>query len=295
MKYSSEDIIWIKNINRLNGEGWAYDDVTCNETFPLHWPTSKGGSAATPAKGDIIVLFQKPKTINNRKNYHVHLTHLVFPVSDEVEVDENNPKHKYFRRVQLIAKANPINAIPNSGDFNFFKPNRGLTNPLINLESRSGLTEIEIKEELWKLFSEHFCGKVEIEDYQPENPVGIYGENEGDRIIRTHIQQEITIRNSRIVQKAKKQALKKGNGKIKCECCDFDFVDYYGELGFGFIECHHKIFLSIGQRITNVEDLALVCSNCHRMLHRKNTEGEYSSVDKLKEIIKRKKPAANNV
>ncbi len=294
MKYSSDDIMWIKNVKRLNGEGWAYDDVTCNETFPLHWSTSKGGSAATPNKGDIIVLFQKPNRINNRKNYHVHLTHLVSPVSDEVKIDENNLNHKYFREVQLIAKANPINAIANSGDFNFFKPNRGLTNPIINLESRSGLTEIEIKEELWRLFSEHICNNINIEDFIPENPIGIYGEKEGDKVIRNHINQEITIRNSRIVQRAKKAALKKGNGKLKCECCDFDFVEFYGEVGFGFIECHHKIFLSKGQRITEIEDLALVCSNCHRMLHRKNEEDDYYSVDELKESIK-KKPAANKV
>jgi hypothetical protein len=38
----------------------------------------------------------------------------------------------------------------------------------------------------------------------------------------------------------------------------------------GFIECHHLVPLHElrGLRKTRLEDLALVCSNCHRMLHR---------------------------
>ncbi|MFK7935530.1 MAG: HNH endonuclease [Saprospiraceae bacterium] len=277
----------------MKGEGWAYDDVDYKEPFLLHWSSSKGGSASTSNVGDIIVLFQKPNKINGKKNYDVHLTHLVTPISEEVIIDENNPLHKYCRKVKLVAMANPIYAIPNNQNFNFFKPNRGLTNPIVNLDSRNGLTEIEIKEQLWNLFSEHICEGIKVEDYKPENSEGIYGKSEGDKIVRAHIQQEITIRNSRIVQKAKKRALKKGKGKIKCDCCNFDFIETYGELGYGFIECHHKIFLSKGQRITNIDDLALVCSNCHRMLHRKNELGEYNEVEELKNLIEEKKPAGS--
>jgi len=253
----------------------------------LHWSTAKGGSASTPNIGDIIVLFQKPKRINNRTNKDVHLTHLVTPISDEVIIDETYPQHKSCRLVKLIAKTNPINALPNTGDFNFYKPNRGLTNPIKNLVSRIGLTEIEIKEELWGMFSEHLCQNIKVEEFKSKNPIGVFGEKEGDKEIRTHIQQEVTKRNSWIVQQAKKQALIKGNGRINCECCNFDFVEFYGELGQGFIECHHKIFLSKGARITKIEDLALVCSNCHRMLHRKKSNGNYYKVDELQKIIKR--------
>jgi 5-methylcytosine-specific restriction protein A len=52
--------------------------------------------------------------------------------------------------------------------------------------------------------------------------------------------------------------------------CDFDFARVYGELGVGFAECHHLVPLAElpGVRRTRLTDLAIVCANCHRMLHR---------------------------
>ena len=39
-------------------------------------------------------------------------------------------------------------------------------------------------------------------------------------------------------------------------------------------------------RITKIEDLALVCSNCHKMLHKKKEDGSYHVIESLKEVIK---------
>ncbi len=289
ISYSSSDILWIKNVKRNQGEGWAYDDVTCGNSFLLNWPTSKKGSASTPKVGDIIVLFQKPNKINGRKNYKVHFTHLVTPISTDVIADDEHPKHKWCREVKLIAMPTPIEAIPNPGHFNFFLPNRGLTNPIINLENNLGLTEAETKDEVWSLFHNHLCPNIKNQIFIPKNPVGVFGETEGDKIIREHIRQELTRRNSKIVQLAKNQAMIKGNGKILCECCSFDFFKTYGNHGTGFIECHHKIHVSTGQRITTLADLALVCSNCHRMLHRKISADAYYTVDELKKLIDNEK------
>jgi 5-methylcytosine-specific restriction enzyme A len=75
-------------------------------------------------------------------------------------------------------------------------------------------------------------------------------------------------RNARIIKERKRRALTK-HGCLTCEVCEFDFVRTYGELGYGFIECHHVIPLSAsGVTTTTSKDLALVCPNCHRMLHR---------------------------
>jgi predicted HNH restriction endonuclease len=58
---------------------------------------------------------------------------------------------------------------------------------------------------------------------------------------------------------------------LKCEVCDFDFEDAYGKLGKGFAEVHHIIPLStLGETKTKLSDLAVLCSNCHRMIHRTN-------------------------
>ncbi|WP_423190649.1 HNH endonuclease [Aquimarina brevivitae] len=56
-------------------------------------------------------------------------------------------------------------------------------------------------------------------------------------------------------------------------------------MGKGFIECHHKKPLSEleGESLISINDLALVCANCHRMLHR---EIDTLSIEKLKKLIK---------
>jgi len=64
------------------------------------------------------------------------------------------------------------------------------------------------------------------------------------------------------------------HGKLECEVCRFVFTARYGDHGSEFIECHHleplaSLDPSDGKR-TTLEDLALVCANCHRMLHWKD-------------------------
>ncbi|WP_367115524.1 HNH endonuclease [Chitinophaga sp. CB10] len=77
-------------------------------------------------------------------------------------------------------------------------------------------------------------------------------------------------RDKKIVEAKKKEVLKK-LGTLTCEVCDFNFKNTYGDWGDGYIECHHK--LPLGKlkvrTLTKLNDLALVCANCHRMLHRR--------------------------
>jgi hypothetical protein len=64
--------------------------------------------------------------------------------------------------------------------------------------------------------------------------------------------------------------------KIFCQCCNFNFQDFYGEqIGKGFIEIHHTkpIFKYEDEDLENtlvqaVNNVTPVCSNCHRMIHR---------------------------
>lgn len=59
-------------------------------------------------------------------------------------------------------------------------------------------------------------------------------------------------------------------GKLCCQVCDFDFAARYKEeIGIHFAEVHHLRPIALGERFTNViNDLAILCSNCHRMIHR---------------------------
>jgi 5-methylcytosine-specific restriction enzyme A len=79
----------------------------------------------------------------------------------------------------------------------------------------------------------------------------------------------------------KKRDVLHRTGRLECEVCAFDFEAAYGELGYGFAECHHKLPLSDGKRTTYLRDVAIVCSNCHRMLHR----GDFMSIDALRRLI----------
>lgn len=90
-------------------------------------------------------------------------------------------------------------------------------------------------------------------------------------------------RNASLVARKKSQYFN-ATGKLECEVCGFDFNRTYGERGAGFIECHHTTPLSelVGKRATTLNDLALVCANCHRMLH---SQRPWLSTLELKNII----------
>lgn len=77
-------------------------------------------------------------------------------------------------------------------------------------------------------------------------------------------------RSRQLVKDAKAYHSKKHGGRMECEVCTVDFEREYGERGKGFIEAHHRIPIARARKNSKpkVEDLAMVCGNCHRMLHR---------------------------
>lgn len=89
---------------------------------------------------------------------------------------------------------------------------------------------------------------------------------EGKERIRQHKTKE---RNAKLV-KQKKETVLAAEGKLACEVCDFEFEFLYGDIGKHFAECHHRTPLAqiVGEQETCLDDLAIVCANCHRMLHR---------------------------
>ena len=74
----------------------------------------------------------------------------------------------------------------------------------------------------------------------------------------------------------------------KCQVCDFDFEIAYGNWGREFAEVHHIVPLSQldgkNNKTNPREDLAVLCSNCHRMIHRK--KGITLSLEELKKKLK---------
>ena len=60
-----------------------------------------------------------------------------------------------------------------------------------------------------------------------------------------------------------------------CMVCGFSFDSVYGpDLSFGYIEVHHLTPLAslTEETVTDIEDVIVICSNCHRMIHRRKGE-----------------------
>ena len=71
-----------------------------------------------------------------------------------------------------------------------------------------------------------------------------------------------------------------------CAVCDFDFEDFYGEIGKEYIHVHHlKEISSVGEEyvIDPIEDLRPLCPNCHAMIHKSKPA---FTIEELRQLIK---------
>jgi len=122
-------------------------------------------------------------------------------------------------------------------------------------------------------------------DQEFEKNADLTGEfPEGKIVERTHKARE---RNNQVVSLAKEN-FKKLNGQLFCQICGFDFEKTYGEIGKDFIEGHHTIAISemAHDHKTKIEDIAMLCANCHRMVHKKRP---WLSMTNLGKLINNKK------
>jgi 5-methylcytosine-specific restriction protein A len=88
--------------------------------------------------------------------------------------------------------------------------------------------------------------------------------DEGKRIFREAL---LFARNQKLVAQAKQHL------GVVCVVCNFDFGAKYGFWGEGYIECHHLTPLSTRDEQsakTSLSEVAVFCSNCHCMVHRRN-------------------------
>ena len=70
-----------------------------------------------------------------------------------------------------------------------------------------------------------------------------------------------------------------------CFSCGLNFDEFYGNLGTGYIEVHHRNPVSLmggSYRLDPKKDLVPLCANCHRMVHR---QWPPVTPENLKEIV----------
>ncbi|WP_270566061.1 HNH endonuclease [Clostridium beijerinckii] len=155
------------------------------------------------------------------------------------ELNENNSKLKDI----IINRINSINEI----NINDVKNSTELINKLI-----------EDADE----FNDYLDDEINAEIQDLDIIEGL----EGKEQLKLHIKKE---RNPRFMKKCKELfALK--DKYLHCEICNFSFYEKYGDIGLNFIEGHHKYPISELKSETKVKstDILMVCSNCHRMMHR---------------------------
>jgi hypothetical protein len=131
----------------------------------------------------------------------------------------------------------------------------------VNWSTQSSGIEIgDAVDELEKLWAQH----VGLYDVAGEELAALEGELR-IRMIR-HRARERWLRATKL--SAHKQA---HGGSLPCEVpgCGFDFRAAYGEVGRDYAQVHHLKPLSDRTRpsLTKLSDLAVVCANCHVMIH----------------------------
>lgn len=152
------------------------------------------------------------------------------------------------------------------GDYLRYDPNRAV------MQARIG----ETAERVWDTFAsdperlrqtaESIRANASVEPMRGSDLESEIEFEEGRILTRIHFVRE---RNATLVE-TKKRLMLTQTGKLDCEACGFDFKAKYGDLGEGFAECHHLApvaSLTPGTN-TRLADLCVLCSNCHRMIHR---------------------------
>lgn len=193
---------------------------------------------------------------------------------------------EFMQETEIELKKFPIEEIHLKVWNKFYK-----NNPELNIKTKTSFEKVDwnwltqdfhifLHRNILKLYKPKEKNKPSeiVEDFEP---IGIEGQGK----LATHMRYE---RNSSLIKKIKQNAIK-SNPMLNCEICGFSFFEKFGELGKGFIEAHHKRPLSETKEIkTTKDDIALLCSNCHRMIHRgisKYQNNSIMTIEELKKII----------
>jgi predicted HNH restriction endonuclease len=121
---------------------------------------------------------------------------------------------------------------------------------------------------------------INIKFESPLQQTASKGEQEAEenKILRKHIECESE---SRLIRDAKRLFIER-HGQLFCEICKFGFEKLYGVLGEAVIEGHsiQPILLTRIGINPRVEDIIMVCANCHRVIHQ-NMNLELDDIRKL--------------
>ncbi len=132
-------------------------------------------------------------------------------------------------------------------------------------QSSGVLIPVEVAEELEGIWAKH-SGATSLGSVSSDEEIGAFEGEERIAFIR-HRKREQRLRAAKL-----KQARERDRGRLICEVpgCGFDFEAAYGDLGRDYTQVHHLKALCdrTAPSETKLSDLAVVCANCHAMIHR---------------------------
>ena len=91
---------------------------------------------------------------------------------------------------------------------------------------------------------------------------------EGRKVLRTHLATERKPGNRRVIIQ-----LRAAKGALACDACDVDLAELYAPGFAQVLELHHRRPLAAGvQKPKSLDDFALLCPTCHRIVHYRREE-----------------------
>ncbi len=165
-------------------------------------------------------------------------------------------------------------------------------NPSVDGGLRGGPSEARIVAEflenpdVMRSFAESLRMAVGVLGVPGEREIVLLDEEETQAVKEGGPSYVLTLRRERSgpLRRRKLQQVERAGGEILCEVCGFDFYKTYGEIGHSYIEVHHRTPLHVsGETDSSLEDLALLCANCHRMIHRR----QWMNVENLVALVQR--------
>jgi hypothetical protein len=258
---------WIvKGHNR--GKGWANDwQESLTPGFKWRWKTRRHSRVRQLESGDRVFFWECAPG-----NRFVGLGRIGTPFLEinkqGQSVFEIETLTRYLKKT--LAKPDLVK-MPELRDASFLKHGQGDAFLAVRPgEARAIFTRlVQLNPELrtlWPdLLSTGITQKLPALDALGEDE---FEATEGGTKLSEHYRRE---RNRKLVKLKKEEVLRR-EGHLKCEVCRFDFETFYGSVGQGFCEVHHLTPLAELKEgtPTKLGDLAIVCANCHRMLHRSN-------------------------
>lgn len=104
---------------------------------------------------------------------------------------------------------------------------------------------------------------------------------EGRLLTRLHVYKE---RDRKFAKKVRDYYRHAQGGVLRCEACDSVPVQKYGPVGESSMEAHHTVPIEELQpdSLTLVQEMAMVCANCHRVIH---SEKPCLTVDRVRQLV----------